>query len=134
MGNAMIKNLSIKTSTLDFLFRLGLSSFFLINALAAWFSPNEFLELLGMNPLASSLASPQFWVYVIGVNDAVLFLLILSGRWSRGIAIWAGLWVLAVIYVTISEGSAELIEHIGVLSLILYYYFAFQRDPVRQVQ
>ena len=79
MVNTMVKNLSIKTSTLDFLFRLGLSSFFLINSLAAWFAPNEFLELLGMNPLASAIASPQFWVYVIGINDAVLFLLILSG-------------------------------------------------------
>ncbi len=119
----MIKRISI----LDFLFRLGLSSFFIINSLTAWFFPSEFLELLGTNTLASTIASPQFWVYVIGVNDAVLFLLILSGYWRKNIAIWAGLWIIAVIYITMSEGILELIEHIGVLSFIIYYYFTFKR-------
>ncbi len=123
----MLKNLSIKTSTQDLFFRIGLSSFFLINSLTAWLAPDEFLELLGMNSLASAIADPQFWVYVIGINDAILFLLILSGYWRKKIAIWAGLWVIAVMYVTISEGTMEFIEHIGILSFAFYYYFTFQK-------
>lgn len=132
MKNIITGNLPIKKSTLNFLFRLGLSSFFLINSLAAWFAPNEFLELLGANQLASAIADPQFWVYVIGINDGLLFLLILFGRWSKLIAIWAMLWVIMVTYVTIYEGIPELIEHIGVLSFILYYYFAFQQHSTQQ--
>ncbi len=132
MGNTIIESFSVKPATSNFLFRLGLSSFFLINSLAAWFAPSEFLELLGGNALASAIAVPQFWVYVIGINDGLLFLLILSGRWNRKIAIWASLWVLAVIYVTTSEGYAGLIEHIGVLSFILYYYFVPQNNSTKQ--
>ena len=126
----MTKDLSIKPSTLDILFRIGLSSFFLINSLTAWFSPNEFLELLGMNSFISTTGNPQFWIYFIGINDALLFLLILSGRWRKGIATWAGLWVLTIIYITISKDITEFIEHIGVLSFILYYYFTFERTSV----
>ncbi len=132
MENAIIERFSIKPAMANLLFRIGLSSFFLINSLAAWFAPNEFLELLGGNALASAIAVPQFWVYVIGINDGLLFLLILSGRWNKKIAVWAGLWVFAVIYVTISEGTAELIEHIGVLSFILYYFFMPQNTSTRQ--
>ncbi len=122
-----MKNFSLKPQLLDFLFRLGLSSFFLINSLTAWFSPDEFLELLKSNSLVSAIASPQFWVYVIGINDALLFLFILLGLWRKGTALWAALWLLAVIYTTISGGTLELIEHIGVLSLIIYFAF---RQPI----
>ncbi len=116
--------MKISTPTTNFLFRLGLSSFFLINSLAAWFAPSEFLELLGANSLASSIADPSFWVYIIGINDGLLFLLILLGKWNKIIATWAGLWVALVMYVTFREGTEELVEHIGVLSFLAYYYFA----------
>ncbi len=127
-----MKSLSLKPSSLDFLFRFGLSIVFLLNSLTAWFLPSEFLELLKNNPFASAIANPQFWIYIIGINDAILFLLILSGRWRRTIAIWAALWMIAVIYVTISEGVIEFIGHIGVLSFIIYYYFAFQRSSAER--
>ena len=130
----MLKNLSLGSSVLDFLFRVGLSSFFLLGSQAAWFSPGEFLELLEGNLLASAIATPQFWVYVIGVNDALLFLLILSGRWRKGVAVWAALWMIAVIYITIFEGAMEFIEHIGILSLIAYYYFAFQEASTERLK
>ncbi len=126
-----VKNLYIKTSTLDFLFRLGLSSFFLINSLTAWFSPAEFIDLLQVNSFTSIVVSPQLLVYFIGINDALLFLLILSGRWRKEIAIWAGLWIIVVIYIAISEGTMEFIGHIGILSFILYYYFNFKRVPLK---
>ncbi|GEM_PF-2503474 len=127
-----MKNLFLKPSSLDFFFRFGLSIVFLLNSLTAWFSPDEFLELLKNNPLASAIANPQIWIYIISINDALLFLLILSGRWRKTIAIWAALWMTAVIYVTLGGGITEFIEHIGVLSFIIYYYFAFQRPSAEQ--
>jgi len=126
-----MKKLAIKKTTSDFFFRLGLASIFLVNSLTAWLAPNEFAELLKNNFLASAFASPEFLVRVIGVNDGLLFLLILFGRWRKTIAIWAALWVITVIYVTISEGVIEFIGHIGILSFIIYYYFAFQRSSVK---
>ena len=134
MENKILKFFSPGTTSLDSLFRLGLSSFFLLNSLTAWFSPDEFLELLQSNPLASSIADPQFWVYIIGINDALLFLLILSGRWRKGIAIWAAIWIIGVVYMTISEGAMELIEHLGLLSFIAYYYLTFQQISIKQVE
>ena len=125
----MLKNLSVKACTQDLFFRIGLSSFFLINSLTAWFAPSEFLGLLGANQLASAIADPQFWVYVIGINDSLLFLLIILGYWRKTIAVWAGLWVIAVMYVTRLEGMMEFIEHIGVLSFILFYYFSSKQTP-----
>lgn len=126
-----MKNYLSKISVPDSFFRLGLSSIFLVNSLTAWFSPDKFLELLKNNLLASAIANSQFWVYVIGINDALLFLLILSGRWRKTIAIWAVFWMFAVIYITISGGTIEFIEHIGVLSFIIYYYFAFKRPDAQ---
>ncbi len=130
----MLKKLSISPIVSSLLFRIGLSSFFLLSSLVAWFSPGEFLELLEANLLASAIATPQFWVYVIVINDALLFLLILFGHWRKFVAAWAALWMIAVMYITISEGSMELIEHIGVLSLIIYYYFAFQKAPTDRLE
>jgi len=129
MKNKIVKNLFFKSSTLDFLFRLGLSSFFLLNSLTALFSPNEFLELLEMNPLALAILDPQFWVYIIVINDALLFLLILFGYWRKYVAVWATIWLIAVIYITIPEGTMGFIEHVGILSFIFYYYFTFQQTP-----
>jgi len=124
-------NIHIEASTKDLLFRIGLSSFFLIGSLTALFSPSEFLELLGMNTLATSIATPQFWVYIISINDGLLFLLILLGSWRKGVAIWAGLWIIAVTYVTTSEGTFGIIEHIGVLSFISYYYFTYTKTTLK---
>jgi len=130
----VVKESFLKIFTGDFIFRLGLSIFFLTNSLAAWFSPDEFLELLKTNLLASAIANPPFWIYVIGINDALLFLFILSGRWRKYIAVWASLWIILVMYVTVPEGAIEFIEHIGILALISYYYFAFQRVSAKQLK
>ncbi len=116
-----MKKLVVKKTALDFFFRLGLASIFLANSLTAWISPNEFVELLKNNLMASALANPEFWVRVIGVNDGLLFLLILLGRWRKVIAVWAAIWLITVIYVTRFE-PAGFIEHIGILFLIIYYF------------
>lgn len=124
-------NKFIKKSTADILFRLGLSSVFLVNSLTAWFAPNEFMELLKSNSLASAIASPGFWIFVIGFNDGLLFLLILLGRWRKVIAMWAAFWLVIVIYMTGFEAT-EFVEHAGTLFLIAYYYFTFKHTAVER--
>lgn len=122
-----MEKLVIKKTMVDLLFRFGFSSIFLANSLTAWLAPNEFTELLKSNSLVSMIAGSGFWISVIGVNDGLLFLLILSGRWRKAVAVWAALWMIAVIYVT-GFGVTELIEHTGFLSLIAYYYFVFKHS------
>ncbi len=115
-----------------FWFRLGLACFFLVNSLSAFFSPSEFAELVQNNSFISSIANSGFWVTLIGINDGLLFILILLGAWKKSVAIWAGIWIVVVLFVTNAGGfeAIDFIEHIGVLSLIAYYYFAFARPNV----
>lgn len=105
----------------NFFFRLGLGGIFLASSLTAWFAPGEFIELLEHNQLASAIADPERLVTLIGINDLLLFGFILSGRWRKLVAGWAGFWMLIVIYVT-GLTTPEFIEHLAILSLVAYYY------------
>lgn len=107
----------------DFFFRLGLSGIFLTSSLTAWFAPDEFIELLEHNQLALAIASPEQLVSLIGLNDFLLFGLILSGKWRKLVAAWAILWLLIVIYVT-GFRTPEFIEHLAILSLVTYHYLS----------
>ncbi len=113
--------IKIKQLNYNLLFRIGLSFIFLANSLTAWFSPSEFKELIANNYLTSRLASPNLLISFIGINDALLFLLIAFGKWRKFIVMWAALWLLAVIYVT-GIRTPDFIEHLGVLLLISYYF------------
>ncbi len=114
----------MKKSISSLFFRLGLSSFFLLNSLSAWFAPDEFTEIVSGNAFTSAIASPATWLVLIGINDGLLFLLILTGKWRRFTAVWAFLWLLAVVYLT-GFGS-EFIMHVGIMALLAYYYFGFE--------
>ena len=102
------------------LFRIGLSAFFLANSVTAWFMPDEFKSTLESNSLMAHIGHASLFVKVIGVNDGLLFLLILSGKYRKVVATWASLWLLGVIYVT-GFWTTDFIEHIGILALLGYY-------------
>ncbi len=115
MGKKLRENRSI-------LFRIGLSSFFLVNSISAWVAAGEFRDLLTSNSITSHIGHTNSLIYLIGINDALLFLLILSGRYRKLVVVWGSLWLVAVIFVT-GFWTTDFIEHIGVLALLACYPF-----------
>lgn len=105
---------------INLLFRFGLGLIFLSNSVQAFVSPDEFIDTVSKLSLLPKIIDPSLFVKFIGINDFILFVLILSGKWPRLAALWAGLWVLGVI---ISQGvwAPETIFHIGVIALAVYY-------------
>ena len=76
----MIKSLK---KNQQMLFRLGLGGIFLANSVVAWMASEVFREVLTNNSLTSSIGHANFLINLIGVNDALLFLLILSGKYRK---------------------------------------------------
>lgn len=102
------------------LFRLGFGLIFLSSAVQAFVAPGEFRELVAKLPMLPQLIDPALFVKLIGVNDLVLFVLILSGKWPRLVGLWAGLWIVGVI---IAQGiwTSETIFHLGIVALAVYH-------------
>ena len=75
----------------NFLIRFGLGVIFIANALTAFFAPAEFTEIIKNSFVANFLPiSPEAFVgIVIGFNDAIVGLLLISGFATRRVAVWA---------------------------------------------
>ncbi len=110
-----------------FWLQLGLALFFLASGLMAWLKPDEFRELLSTSVFSTWLTDPGQLVWLIRVNDLVLFGLLVSGRWPRVTALWAAGWILGVMSVT-GFFSFDAVEHLGVLALIVAYATATSVD------
>jgi hypothetical protein len=102
------------------LFQIGLGGLFLANSITAWASADEFRDLLTGNNLTSHFGHTDLLIKVIGINDALLFLLFLSGKYRKLAFAWGSLWIIAVIYVT-GFWTPDFIEHLSVLALLAYY-------------
>ena len=104
-----------KFLTYNFLIRFGLGVIFIANALVAFFSPSEFVELIKSSFVANLLPiSPESFVpIVIGINDSIVGLLLISGFATRRVALWATVWLVAVIIVI--ESPFDVLEHSGLL-------------------
>ena len=103
----------------NFLIRFGLGIVFLANALVAFFAPSEFIELIKNSFVANILPiSPEAFVpIVIGLNDSIVALLLITGISTRRIALWAILWLVGVMVVI---GSPfDVLEHSGLLFMAL---------------
>jgi len=104
-----------KYLTYNFLVRFGLGVIFIASALAAFFAPDEFIELIENSFVANLLpVSPETFVrVVISLNDFVVGLLLISGFATRRVAIWATAWLTGVMIVI---GSPfDVLEHSGLL-------------------
>ena len=101
--------------------RFGIGSFFLTNSITAWTDAGEFVDILGAHPWLTNLVSTDLLVKIIGVNDAVWFLLLISGKWRKVAAIWGMIWVAGVIYLT-GFAWPDVIERLGIIALLAYYY------------
>ena len=103
----------------NFLIRFGLGIVFLANALVAFFAPSEFIELIKNSFVANILPiSPEPFVpIVIGLNDSIVALLLITGISTRRIALWTILWLVGVMIVI---GSPfDVLEHSGLLFMAL---------------
>jgi len=103
------------------LLRLGIGGFFLANSIAAFVEPDEFKEIIEMHSVVSNFGSADFLVFLIGVNDGLLSLLLFSGRYKKIAAIWGSLWMAVVAYVT-GFWTPDFLEHAAVASLLGSYY------------
>jgi hypothetical protein len=104
----------------DLLLRLGVGGFFLTNSVAAWIGSNEFRDIIGSHAWLTNLVNANVLIKVIGVNDGLLFLLILSGKWRKLAAIWGLAWIAGVIYMT-SFAMPDTIERLAIMLLLAYY-------------
>lgn len=104
-----------KFLTYNFLIRFGLGVIFIANALVAFLAPTEFVELIKNSFVANLLpVRPELFVpIVIGLNDSIVGLLLISGFTTRRVALWATLWLVGVM-VTIGE-PFDVLEHFGLL-------------------
>lgn len=104
------------------LFRLGLGCFFLTNSIAAWTSADEFKEIISSHAWVTNIISADNIIKIIGINDALVFLLILtvSVKWRKYVAAWGILWVSGVIYMT-NFAMPDLIERLGVILLLVFF-------------
>jgi hypothetical protein len=76
---------------LDWAFRLGLGSVFIINSLTALIQPDGFRKLIEHNFIAQSVGHYQLQLYIIAVNDMLLGLILLSGFKKKYVYAWAGI-------------------------------------------
>ncbi|OYV27147.1 MAG: hypothetical protein B7W98_02385 [Parcubacteria group bacterium 20-58-5] len=99
----------------NFLIRFGLGVIFIANALTAFFAPAEFTEIIKNSFVANFLPiSPEAFVgIVIGFNDAIVGLLLISGFATRRVAVWATMWLIGVMIVIGSP--LDVLEHSGLL-------------------
>lgn len=97
---------SARQINLDFyvlwLLRLGLSSIFLVNSLTAWLDPSGFKKLLEASFLTHWMANHTTLIHLIMLNDLMVGVLILLGRWPLWVFAWAGGWLLAAALVKLT--------------------------------
>lgn len=77
-------------------FKLGFASIFLVNALVAIVHPEDFKKLLELNRVAQMIGFTDAMIVIAMVNDALIGVCILLGRWKLLVYAWAGLWLLLV--------------------------------------
>ena len=92
-----------ETRALDWMFRFGFSSVFLINALIAWLEPSGFIALMQGGLMGQMTNNFTPFVWLIGLNDGLLAVLILWGRARAWVLVWSGLWLLAVTLIKLSD-------------------------------
>ncbi len=100
---------------------------FASNALIAIVDPGEFEEIIAASFVGSWLpVSPSFLIPFIAINDAVVATLLLSGKWLKAVAVWAGIWIAGV--TVISGLSLDTLEEAGMLAMPAALYFLAARN------
>jgi hypothetical protein len=99
-----VKSQHLTTSSLEWLFRVGYTSVFLVNSFTAILEPTGFETLMRDSFAAAFLGSSLTpWLWFIALNDFALGVLILAGRWRSAVLAWSGVWLLAVTVLKLSS-------------------------------
>ncbi len=107
-----------KLFSFHFLIRIGLALVFLANSLTAFFTPQEFIKVIEGAFFAGILpVSAKTFVTVIGVNDALVAILLLCGVRLRLVATWASLWIIGVMVAR--AAPLEILEDVGFLAMAI---------------
>jgi hypothetical protein len=107
--------------------RFGLACVFLANSLMAFLSPNEFQSLVANSFLAAFLPiSVAAFVTLVGLNDLIVAVLLISGWRTPRVAAYATLWIMGVVFV-IGAFTFDSFEHLGYISMA-YALARFSRD------
>lgn len=93
----------VGAKALSWLFRIGFAGVFLVNAAIALLDPTSFIELMRSSFLETFVSNFTPLVWLIAANDLLLGTLLLWDRWSRYVRAWAGIWLLVVTLVKVSE-------------------------------
>ena len=81
---------------LQLIFRVGFASIFLINAVVAALRPEDFLGMLENNIIASRLGYHDLMIKFTMINDLLLGVFLLLGKYKRLVYPWAGAWLITV--------------------------------------
>lgn len=111
--------------------RFGLGLVFLANAWSAWFSSQEFRDLLDNSFLISHLPviPVSAWLVLTGINDSLLTLILLFNLKivMRFALIWAAIWLILVMII-LWEPLA-ILEHAGFLAMAIALLLNFRQNP-----
>ncbi len=104
---------------------VGLALAFLASSLSAFFTPNEFHDIITQSLVFNkTLDVVPFFITLIGVSDLIVCLLLFSRLFSKVAALWATLWLSCVIVVFLSQqslgGFLAAIDHGAPLGIALY--------------
>ena len=81
---------------------------------------DQFKELVEAKSFLTKITSSANWVHLIGINDALFFVLVLSGKWRKLAVVWGSLWMVSTIIMT-GAWTTDTIEHLGIIALLVYY-------------
>jgi len=108
--------------------RIGLACVFLANALIAYFSPQEFKELIEGSFLVNlfPMISSSLLVTLILINDSLLALIFLFNlKFIKYALIWASIWLVTVILVIWEPIDA--LEHLGFLAMSIALFLELRQ-------
>ena len=105
--------------TLSLILRVGLACVFFVNSYSAFVDPSEFIDLISGSFVAGLLpVSVASFITLVGFNDLIVGLLLLSGWRLTLVATYATLWVSGVTLV-IGYATLDGIEHLGYIASAL---------------
>lgn len=103
--------------------RIGLACVFFANSLTAFLIPGEFQDLVSGSYVAAFLPiSVAAFVTLVGFNDFIVGLLLLSGWRTSRVATYATLWIIGVVFVIGISGvdtTLDVLEHFGFIAMAL---------------